>query len=775
MRILWFTGVQLPPVSGQELDRAGWQEGLRKTLYEYHPEIELSIASFGSEDYQPFTVENATYYNIFKEPSPENRWLRLIKNWGHPTYTEEELDRCLDIVATVQPDLIFIFGTENPFGLLANRFPVPVVISIQAVLNGLIQRIFSGLTMTELIRELFSKDTLIGESIFHRWWHLRKLARMEKEIYSRCIVFEGRTEWDKKWLNRLNRKAIYFHIDRILAEEYYKHSWQIADTKQDLIFTTSSNAPFKGGITLVRALIELKNRGWDRIQLRIAGIHPTSIVGKNILRLVKKHKLEDQISVLDRIPPRAIISEMKKARVFILPSHMDNSPNSLGEAMLLGMPCVASNAGGIPSMLEDGEDGLIYDHTDIHELADKIESLLEDPALASQLGKNARIKALERHDPARISASMVEMYQQVISGKVQARTQLPEIRQSMLKRVWNRVEMVYHVSRYGKVPEAEKIINPYLSKRELAEIKRVFPMPKFFIYGHARSGTTLIARLVRLHPEVHCNYQAHFFTRPPTIHALVESPEVREWLSRPDNRWNQGKDLSPVILRIVADYIMEREANQLGKHIVGDKSPNSLLDGKSVQKLYSIYPDGKLIYIARDGRDTVLSHRFQAFIDFKETLSDEDLRIREDFMYHPEQFFQGRRSLFTRQGLIQSAQGWVRNMRETDMVARERFGENYYRFRYEDLITQTNEEMENVWKFLGVDPDFSGKADLLQRELDKNPDADWQRHQEKDLVANLKKGSSGTWQELFTEDDKEIFLEVAGDILDELNYQTDGA
>ena len=773
MRILWFTGVQLPPVSGQELDRAGWQEGLRRALGEIYPEIDLCIASFGSEDYQPFTVENATYYNIYKEPPPENRWKRLWQNWGHPTYSEDELERCLEIVATVQPDLIFIFGTENPFGLLANRFPVPVIISIQAVLNGLVKRIFEGLTFTELIRELFSKDTLIGEGTFHRWWDLQKLARMEEEIYSRCIVFEGRTDWDRKWLSRLNRKAIYFHIDRILAEEYYSHFWKYTETEKDLIFTTSSNAPFKGGITLVRALVELKKRGWDQVQLRIAGIHPTSVVGKNILRLVKRHHLQDQVYVLDRIPPKAIIAEMKKARIFVLPSHMDNSPNSLGEAMLLGMPCVASNAGGIPSMLEDGKDGLIYDHEDVQALADMIETLLKDPELAKHLGETARARALERHDPARIAGLTVEMYQQVISGKVQARTQLPEKRLSMLERVRNRVEMVYHVSRYGRLPEAEKIINPYLSKRELAEIKRVFPLPKFFIYGHARSGTTLIARLVRLHPEVHCNYQAHFFTRPPTIHALVESPEVREWLSRPDNRWNQGKDLSPVILRIVADYIMEREANQLGKKIVGDKSPNSLLDGKSVQKLYSIYPDGKLIYIARDGRDTVLSHRFQAFIDFKESLSDEDLRIREDFMYHPEQFLQGRRSLFTRQGLIQSAQGWVRNMRETDTIGRERFGDSYYSFRYEDLITDTVQEMDKVWSFLGVDPDFDQKGEAIHGELNKNPDADWQRHQEKDLVANLKKGQSGTWQELFTEDDKEIFQEVAGDVLEEWGYQTD--
>ena len=41
-----------------------------------------------------------------------------------------------------------------------------------------------------------------------------------------------------------------------------------------------------------------------------------------------------------------------------------------------------------------------------------------------------------------------------------------------------------------------------ITPEELVEIRHFFPRDKFFIFGHARSGTTLLARLVRLHPEV---------------------------------------------------------------------------------------------------------------------------------------------------------------------------------------------------------------------------------------------------------------------------------
>ena len=112
---------------------------------------------------------------------------------------------------------------------------------------------------------------------------------------------------------------------------------------------------------------------------------------------------------------------------------------------------------------------------------------------------------------------------------------------------------------------------PAITPEEVAEIKGFFPREKFFIFGHARSGTTLLMRLARLHPEVHCSYQGHFFTRRPLLKSLVDTPEAEEWLTRKSNRWNYGRDLSPLVLRAAADVIMERDAAREGARIVGGK------------------------------------------------------------------------------------------------------------------------------------------------------------------------------------------------------------
>ncbi len=168
---------------------------------------------------------------------------------------------------------------------------------------------------------------------------------------------------------------------------------------------------------------------------------------------------------------------------------------------------------------------------------------------------------------------------------------------------------------------------PAITAEEVAEIKQFFPRDKFFIFGHARSGTTLLVRLARLHPEVHCNYQAHFFTRRPLLKSLVDTPEAEEWLKRRSNRWNQGGDLSPLVLRAAGDFIMEREAVREGKMIVGDKSPSSTIHGQAVRDLYAVYPDAKLVYLVRDGRDVMISERFRNFVEDSRYLTTEDRRI----------------------------------------------------------------------------------------------------------------------------------------------------
>jgi len=343
----------------------------------------------------------------------------------------------------------------------------------------------------------------------------------------------------------------------------------------------------------------------------------------------------------------------------------------------------------------------------------------------------------------------------------------------MLNKVAARLKTVFRVLLRGDETKLSRGNTPKLTPEEILEVKEFFPMPKFFIFGHARSGTTLLARLIRLHPDIHCNWQAHFFTREPTLYSLIADQNVKEWLSARSNRWNRGRDLSALVMRASSDFILEREARRLGKSVVGDKSPNNQLKGKSVSLLHGIYPDAKLIFIIRDGRDTVLSHRFQGFIDFPNRLNKRDLKIREDFIETPGSFLKKNQSIFSPGQLMNEMERWVENLEETDCLANDLFGSAYLRLRYEDLLSDPVSTLEEIWSFLGfseIDPKLK---ETVLSEMTRNPDEEWQKEQANEMATNIQKGKSGSWKDLFSDQDRQLAKKIAGETLIKWGYEKD--
>ena len=337
---------------------------------------------------------------------------------------------------------------------------------------------------------------------------------------------------------------------------------------------------------------------------------------------------------------------------------------------------------------------------------------------------------------------------------------------------FHRVKAAARILLKGDPKKIKRGLIPAITAEDVAEIKQFFPREKFFIFGHARSGTTLLMRLIRLHPEVHCNYQAHFFTRQPLLKGLVNTPEAEEWLTRKSNRWNQGGDLSPLILRAAADFILERDAAKAGKRIVGDKSPSSTIHGQAVRDLHAVYPDAKLIYIVRDGRDVLVSERFRNLVEESKFLKAEDRRIFEELRKDQTPFTNGTRSIFTEQVIRRVARGWVRNLQEIDDEGQKLFDKNYCSVRYEDLLAHPFEEMQKLWNFLGVEVAPSLEKTIVD-EMSSNPDEAWQAKRNEDIAFFLPKGQAGNWQRLFTQRDKSFFKEVAGEMLIKWQYEND--
>jgi hypothetical protein len=252
----------------------------------------------------------------------------------------------------------------------------------------------------------------------------------------------------------------------------------------------------------------------------------------------------------------------------------------------------------------------------------------------------------------------------------------------------------------------------------------------------------------------------------------VNTPEAEEWLTRKSNRWNQGGDLSPLVLRAVADLILERDAAREGKRIVGDKSPSSTIHGQAVRDMHAIYPDAKLIYIVRDGRDVLISERFRNLVEESKFLKAEDKHIIEELRKDQTPFTNGARSIFTENVIRRVAGGWVKNLQETEDEGHRLFGQNYRSVRYEDLLASPFAEIQKLWKFLGVEVEQAWEKSIVD-EMSSNPDEEWQTKRNEDIASFLPKGQAGNWQRLFTERDKSVFKEAAGQMLVKWKYEND--
>ena len=129
--------------------------------------------------------------------------------------------------------------------------------------------------------------------------------------------------------------------------------------------------------------------------------------------LAKKLGVLDRIQYIGSLSEEEMCKQFLKSNVFVSASAIENSPNSVGEAMLLGVPTIASYVGGTKDLLTEGIDGYLYQYDAPYMLAGYIDSIFSDDCLANKFSVNARAHAMETHSREKNYQQLMNIYKSI--------------------------------------------------------------------------------------------------------------------------------------------------------------------------------------------------------------------------------------------------------------------------------------------------------------------------------------------------------------------------
>lgn len=414
MKVIWLVNIVLPmAASALQLPATyagGWLEGQIQRLN--NEDIEIFVISPVAADQEMMTVDigNTHHYLMPYDKMIEDRFRLLIQQ--------------------ILPDVVHIFGTEFPHCLemvKACEDGPPAVITLQGMVRQVAKYYFEGLPSKyqkpSLYSIFFSGNYILRE---HNIYESR--GNLETEAIKRVNYIIGRTYWDQQRCLEINPQLTYFHVDEILRDAFYGGElWDYAKCKKHTIFVSQASYPIKGLHQLLKALPAVIKKYPDTF-VYVAGDVPTAALGLfmrflypmcneyqgYLNKLIKKNCLAKHIAYTGPLSEKNMKQQYLKCNIFASCSSLENSSNSIGEAMMLGVPVIASRVGGTESIFTDKQDGILYEFNDVQALSDGIMKLFEMQDSVTMYTRNAVSHAHQTHDRDKNTRDLINVYHQIV-------------------------------------------------------------------------------------------------------------------------------------------------------------------------------------------------------------------------------------------------------------------------------------------------------------------------------------------------------------------------
>ena len=418
MKVLWFSLSPCGAIKRNNIEKVdqGWMISLENEIKK-KPQIQLSVAYISYDEKNTFKYDGVTYYPIHlpKSPIPVVRILERLKSISYRD--NKILPKMLEIINTCKPDLIHIHGTEECFGLIQNHIQdIPIAFSIQGLIAPYAQKYFSGISKSDIIKREKITEYLRCISTNIEYRKFKERGERECNYLKNAKYIFGRTFWDREITGLLNPDRKYYVINEILRKPFYSKIWikDCFNSKLKIVSTISGGA-YKGYETVLKSAKLLKEYSNIDFEWHIAGYTHKSKWLKITEKTIGIKSDDVNIVLHGRLNAEDLSSLLIECDIYVQVSHIENSPNSVCEAMLVGMPVIASYAGGTCSLIENEKEGLLVQDGDPYVLSGAIVRVQNDFAMSKQWADNARIKASQRHNPQAICESLLLVYDAILS------------------------------------------------------------------------------------------------------------------------------------------------------------------------------------------------------------------------------------------------------------------------------------------------------------------------------------------------------------------------
>jgi len=405
-KVLWFSPT--PALYSNKVwghNGGGWITSLQN-IVQSAKDIDLGIAFESAQDAPNEIFDSVKYYPIVGD-------FGIREKFKQDNKLKKLLDKSITIINDFNPDIIHLFGSEQWYGLLVNHTNIPIVIHMQGSLPSyynarypvgmsIWNKIFS--TKTSLIQKLMAFRI---DATFH------KNALQEERILKGNHYFMGRTHWDKAIVNFYNPTSNYFVCQEALRESFINadRKWEYKESKKIKLISVISGPLYKGVDVILKTAKLLKDNTKLNFEWNICGTGNCALIESTY-----NIKARDvNVHILGVLSEDKLTEQLLNSSFYIHPSYIDNSPNSVCEAQVLGIPIIATNVGGVSTLIKDKETGFLVPANDPLMIASIIIDNCNNKELSQQISEASIESAMQRHNPQKIKENLTSIYNQIIN------------------------------------------------------------------------------------------------------------------------------------------------------------------------------------------------------------------------------------------------------------------------------------------------------------------------------------------------------------------------